>query len=130
MNKILFFAGVILLCVLIISTLFFIGNLGNFAQLLGRQTTNNIGTEKSKFIGSWETNNKIDLYIFKTDGSVIKNSITGTYEIYVNNTIKLTYESFEDKNILLYNYDFSVDETILTFYEIGSLEEKIVLNKK
>jgi len=107
LNKILFFAGVILLCVLILSTLFFIGNLGNFAQLLGRQTTNNIVTEKSKFIGSWETNNKIDLYIFKTDGSVIKNSITGTYEIYVNNTIKLTYESFEDENILLYNLRFN-----------------------
>ena len=127
MKKILIFAGVILLCVLILSTWFFIGGLGNFAQFLGKESTNIFANEKSRFIGSWETTKDSSLYTFKSDGSFTYNYIEGTYEINKNNTVLLNYDSYEDSSSLLYTYQFSNDDTILTLTNTNNLEDIFIL---
>lgn len=127
MEKILIFAGVILLCVLILSTWFFIGNLGNFAQFLGKESTDIFANEKSRFIGPWETTKDSSLYTFKPDGSFTYNYIQGTYEIKQNNTLILNYASYEDSSFLLYIYHFSNDDTILTLTNADNLEDIFIL---
>ena len=89
MKNILIFAGVILLCVLILSAWFFIGNLGNFAQFLGKESTDIFANEKSRFIGSWKTT--------------------------------------KDYSSLLYTYQFSNDDTILTLTNADNLEDIFIL---
>ena len=127
MNKILVFAGVILLLVLILSTWFFIGNLGNFAKYLGKESTDIFANEKSKFIGSWETTKDLSLYMFKPDGSFTHTSIQGTYEIKQNNTVLLNYGSYEDFPSLVYMYEFSNDDTVLTLTNADELEDIFIL---
>jgi len=127
LKKILIFAGIILLCVLILSTWFFIGNLGNFAQFLDKESTDIFANEKSRFIGSWETTKDFSLYTFKPDGSFTYNYIQGAYEIKQNNTLILNYESDEDSSILLYKYHFSNDDTALTLANADDFEKNFVL---
>ena len=101
MKKILIFAGVILLCVLVLSTWFFIGNLGNFAQFLGKKSTNILGDKKSRFVGTLETNTDFSRYTFKSDRSFVNNFMQGTYEINENDTVLLNYDSYEDSLVLM-----------------------------
>ena len=129
MNKILIFAGIIFLCVLILSAWFFIGNLGNFAQFLGKESTDIFANEKSRFIGSWETTEDSSLYTFKPDGSFTYNYIQGTYEINKNNTVLLNYDSYEDSSSLLYTYQFSADDRILTLFDVDNLENHLIFTK-
>ena len=68
-------------------------------------------------------------YTFKSDGSFIYNYISGTYEINENGTVILYYNSVEDTNSLLYSYEFTKDETVLTFYDVETLDVSIILNK-
>ena len=127
MKNILIFAGIILLCVLILSAWFFIGNLGNFAQFLGKESTDIFANEKSRFIGSWEATKNSSLYMFKPDGSFIFSSKQGDYEINKNNTVLLNYGSYEDFSTLRYTYQFSNDDTILTLTNIDNLEDIFTL---
>ena len=129
MNKILIFAGIMLLCVLILSAWFFIGNLGNFAQFLGRESTEIFTNEKSRFVGTWETNDTLFTYTFKPDGSFIYNHVQGTYEINENNRVLLIYGHDEEYNSLNYSYQFSTDDMILSLYDLDTLEMALVLNK-
>ena len=129
MKKILIFAGIILLCVLILSAWFFIGNLGNFTQFLGRESTEIFANEKSRFIGTWETNDTLFTYTFKSDGSFIYNHVQGTYEINENNRVLLIYGPDEESSSLNYSYQFSTDDTILNLYDVDTLEATIVLKK-
>jgi len=127
LKKILIFAGVIFICVLILSAWFFIGNLGNFAQSLGKESTDIFANEKSRFIGPWETTKDSSLYTFKPDGSFTYASIQGTYEINKNNTVLLNYDSYEDSPSLLYMYHFSNDDAILTLTNADNLEDIFIL---
>ncbi len=129
MKKILIFAGVVLLFVLILSAWFFIGNLDNFAQFLGKESTDIFANEKSRFIGTWETSNGLSTYNFKSDGSLIYNYIQGTYEINENNTLFLNYDSHEDSPTLLYTYQFSADDRILTLFDVDNLEDPLIFTK-
>ena len=129
LKKILIFAGIIFLFVLILSTWFFIGNLGNFAQFLGKEATKNLGEVKSRFVGTWETNTDFSLYTFKSDGSFTYNYIQGTYEINENNTLLLNYGSYEDFTSSLYTYQFSIDDTVLTLTNADNFEDILVLMK-
>lgn len=85
MNKIFVFAGTILLLVLILSAWFFIGNLGNFAKFLGEESINALENEKTRFVGTWKTDDNNYFYVFKIDGSAKFNNIFGTYMINENN---------------------------------------------
>jgi len=129
LKKILLFAGIILLCVLILSTWFFIGNLGNFAKFLGKESENTFVDEKTRFVGTWESTKDSSRYTFKTDGSFTYSYMHGTYEINENNILLLNYDHDEDSNSSNYNYQFSTDDTILTLYDIDTLEAAIVLKK-
>ena len=132
MKKILLFAGIILLCVLILSTWFFIGNLGDLAKFLGKESENTFVDEKTRFIGTWESTKDFSCYTFKTDGSFTYNYIHGTYEINENNILLLNFDvetHDEDYYSSDYNYQFSTDDTILTLYDVDTLETTIVLNK-
>jgi len=129
LKKILVVAGVIILCALILSTWFFIGNLGNFSKFLGKESTNIFVDEKSRFIGNWGSTDEISHFTFKSDGSFISNYIQGAYEINKNNMILLNYNPDTYFNSSSYKYEFSIDDMMLTFYDVDTLEVTFVLKK-
>ena len=130
MKKIFIFSGIVLLGVIILSTWFFIGNLGNFAQLLGRESSKNLFDEKSKFIGIWVTNDSLSEYNFKSSGYFIYNSLSGTYEIQENKTVVFHFESIGISPLSTYFYKFSSDEMMLTLTNADNPLEITTLTKK
>ena len=129
MNKILIFAGIILLSVLLLSTWFFIGEVGNFAQFLGQKSQEIVEGEENKFIGTWETTGGPTLKL-SSDGTASNGLNNGIYEIKEGKLV-ITYSNLNswDEDIYTYDYSFSNNDETLILTDINT-EETTTYTKK
>jgi hypothetical protein len=133
MNKILFFAGIIILVVLMIYFLFFIGGIGNFAKTLGG-ISEDLTNDETKFIGRWiDIDTRIQEYTFSSDGEVwITNLTYGNYEIrngHLFVTIISDLNSSSINNNIEFEYYFTENNSKLHLKEIN-LDNWSIFEKK
>ena len=128
MRKIFVLAGIVLFFSFIAMCWLFFGNFFDFAKNLGEESEKIEVSEKSRFIGTWETTyiegderfiGDSGIYKFKTDGT---GEVGGLDCIWNLSKVKLVITYNEGYSILSYNYTFSKDDSILTLNnDIGSL---------
>ena len=88
-----------------------------------------VDTETSRFMGSWENQLTGDLYTFSADGSMVVGYFTGEY-ILENQTITMTYGPFDAQSIYTYNYTFSEDDTKLTLTEVDTSVDLVLMKQE
>ena len=121
MIKILMFAGFISFCVLMLACWLFIGNFGDFADLLSKKSKKIIEDDTSRFIGTWESGTG-ELTFYK-NGNYTSTMIfyaAGTYSI-KNEKLILQMDAGEpngdsaySREEAIYNYSFSDNDIALT----------------
>jgi hypothetical protein len=133
MKKIFILAGAILLFVLLLTAWIFIIDFNIFAENLSEGIKEGALDEKSRFIGSWETQyiegderfvGYNGMYIFSSDGSGSIGGLTCTWEISEG---KLVIYYYEGITILSYDYSFSDDENKLS---LSNTNGSLIFNKK
>ena len=123
MNKVFILLAVVLLCALILSYMFFIGNLGDFAQLIGQESSNALGDEYSTFIGLWEISEGdsplgySDTLRLSLDKMCNVGGLTGVWDV-EGGILVLDLE----ENILSFEYAFSNDDQTLTLIDFENGE--------
>lgn len=126
MNKIFLVVGIIFLCSLLFFFLFFVGNIGNFAKLLG-ETTIEITNEKDRFVGNWvDEKRNMQWYNFSSDGTVSLTDLAqGNYEIKDGRLIVDIVSGVNSSSIIgtvTYDYYFSKNYSKLHLKIINQTE--------
>ena len=111
MRKIYVLVGVVLLCVLVLSTWLFIGKIGGWAHILGDQSKKLVEDEQSHFIGSWMDVQNNTLYTFARDGSYyIEDFFVGSWVVNGGN---FSLARSDDHTVVSFSYSFSDTDTRL-----------------
>ena len=115
MRKILWFAGFILLIVLLLSGWVFFGNFGELAFRFRDASEDLSIVEESYFVGSWSQNMTSDRFSFFADGTYLSIMDEGSWVV-VNDTLQLT-SMREMSEVTVYRYSFSSDYLTLTLID-------------
>jgi len=118
MKKILLFAGILSVFILILAGFIFIGDFGGFANFLGGKSKDIIDIETNKFVGKWDIDNEKQQVEFCSNKTV-NGYFEGNYEftakkIFINTTFNDEIITFQ------YSYFFSDNDDTLTISEIES----------
>jgi hypothetical protein len=120
MKKIYILIGAVLILVLIIMCWFFVFQYYDFAQNLGKKSEEVALEEKSRFIGTWETEfiegdgqfiGTNGILAFHIDGTGLIGGLSSTWDIKDG---PLVIDYYDGVASVMYNYSFSEDETVLT----------------
>ena len=119
MKKIYILAGAVLLLVLILMCWFFIFNYYDFATNIGKKSDEAALNEKSRFIGTWETEfipgdsrfiGTNGIFIFHLDGTGSIGGLQSTWDIDEGQLIIYYNDGISS---ITYDYSFSDDENTL-----------------
>ena len=134
MNKILVFTGVMGCCILVLSAWFFIGEIGGFAKFLGEESEEIANTEKSKFVGTWESQDETTLILLGNTVTFFSDGRVGLQGSMPN------YETFQIENEKLiislsgiqytFDYLFSNDDNTLSLRNIKDGTTGIYIRQK
>lgn len=133
MNKIWILAGIIIFISFVIGAWLFLGEFNIFSKELGEGSKHIVLSEKTKIIGTWETDyNSSDnefvglngVYSFSTDNKATIGGISCTWILSENNLIITINENSEQ---FVYNYMVSNDGATLT---LSKLDKTYVFVKK
>jgi len=120
MKKIYIFVGAVLVLVLILMCWFFVFQYYDFAQNLGKTSEEVAMQERSRFIGTWETELIEDdswfigyngILIFHGDKTGSIGGLSSTWDL-IGGQLIIYYN--EGISSVKYDYSFSEDETRLT----------------
>ncbi len=118
MRKIWILAGIIGILIIVISAWLFIGEFSSFAKSIGKKSEDIVLTEKSKFVGTWISNedntpmllgNKVTFF---SDGRIGLNDRIPDFESYIIQDCKLVIQLSGME--YFYDYSFSNNNNMLT----------------
>ena len=76
-----------------------------------------VKSESERLVGSWQTDNGVELVIF-SDGTCQYIGSNGVWEL-IDDKIWITITYSNGKNIMSYNYEFSDNDETLTLIDAG-----------